>query len=364
MTGTISAWSTAVYTVPTPAPETDGTARWSETTVVVVHLTADGKQGLGWSYTDPSAAAYVTTVLGPVLHGSDADDIPRLRHRMLVQARNAGVTGVVAAALSAVDVALWDLKGRRLDVPLTRLLGRARTAAPIYGSGGFTSYDDGTTIAELEHWLNLGARAVKIKIGQHFGTNVERDFARVDLARRTIGQDVELFVDANGGYSVGQAVRVEHRLRARDVRWFEEPVSSDEPRRLADVRRQATIDIAAGEYVWRRSDAEALLQAEAVDCLQLDVTRCGGYSGFLEAAALAAGRGLEVSVHCGPHIATPVALAAPNLRHVEYFIDHQRADEALFDGLPPVVDGALVPRSEKPGHGMEMRPTAERFLRG
>lgn len=361
MTGTITGCSTAVYTVPTPAPEADGTAQWSATTVVVVHLTAEGEQGLGWSYTEPSAATVVADVLAPLLEGAHADDIQALRHRMLVAVRNAGATGVVASALSAVDVALWDLKARRLGVPLTRLLGRARTSAPIYGSGGFTGYDEATTVAELEHWLRLGANAVKIKIGEAFGSNVERDLARVDLARRTIGNTVQLFVDANGGYSVGQAVRVEHRLRSRDVRWFEEPVSCDDPSRLADVRRRATIDIAAGEYVWRRSDAEALLAADAVDCLQLDVTRCGGYSGFLEVAAMAAGRGLEVSVHCGPHIAVPVALAIPNLRHVEYFVDHERTDCALFDGLPEVVDGALVPGAETSGHAMQLRADAERF---
>lgn len=358
--GGISACTAAAYTVPTPEQEADGTGRWSATTVVVVRIEAQGREGQGWSYTEAAAAAVVTDVLAPVLAGADPDDLPALRHAMLVRLRNAGVTGIAAAALSAVDVALWDLKARRMDSPLADLLGRARDTAPIYGSGGFVSYDDGTTIAELEHWLDLGAAAVKIKIGESFGGEADRDLARVSLARGVVGGAVQVFVDANGGYSVKRAVRMGHMMRELDVRWFEEPVSSDFPARLAEVRRQTAVDVAAGEYVWRVADAAALLAADAVDCLQLDVTRCGGYSGFLECAAMAAGRGLEVSVHCGPHLALPVALAVPNLRHVEYFVDHERVDAALFDGLPDVVAGALVP-AEVAGHGMRVRAGADRF---
>lgn len=347
------------YRVPTPQPEADGTATWSATTVVTVLLTVDGEQGLGWSYTEAAAAAVVQDVLAPLLADADPEDIPAVRDTILRRLRNAGATGIGAAALSAVDVALWDLKARRHAMSLSALLGRARDRAPIYGSGGFTTYDDATTAAELEHWLALGAGAVKIKIGESFGSDAERDLARVALARRVVGGGVELFVDANGGYSVGRAVRMGQVLHDLDVRWFEEPVSADFPRRLAEVRRQVAIDVAAGEYVWRAGDAEALLAADAVDCLQLDVTRCGGYTGFLACSAMAAGRGLDVSVHCGPHLALPVALTTPNLRHIEYFVDHERVDTALFAGLPTVEDGALVPRPDAVGHGMTVRPEAD-----
>lgn len=349
----------AVYRVPTPQPEADGTAAWSATTVVVVRIGEEGEQGLGWSYTEPAAASVVTGAIAPLLQDADLDDIPELRHRMQRRLRNAGATGIAASALSAVDTALWDLKARRHRIPLPDLLGRARDSVRIYGSGGFTTYDDATTAAELEHWLELGASAVKIKVGESFGTDADRDLARVALARSVVGGAVEVFVDANGGYSVKRAVRMGQVLRELDVRWFEEPVSADFPRRLAEVRRQTAIDVAAGEYVWRTGDAEALLEADAVDCLQLDVTRCGGYSGFLECSAMAAGRGLDVSVHCGPHLALPVALSVPNLRHIEFFIDHERVDEALFDGLPRVVDGALVSRADAPGHGIGIRADAE-----
>ena len=361
MTGTLQTLRTAVYTVPTAIPETDGTAAWDATTVVTVTAEADGENGLGWSYTDPRAAQIVSGVLAPLLSGRDPDDLPELRHRMLAATRNMGATGVVASAISAVDIALWDLKARRLGRSIAGLLGRAHEAVPVYGSGGFTDYSDERTVAELRGWLSSGIRNVKIKIGDSWGAHPGRDLERVALARRTVGDDVGLFVDANGGYSVGEAIRAEHAFREHGVIWFEEPVSSDYPEQMARVRAAALADVAAGEYVWRPSDAAALVEAGAVDCLQLDVTRCGGYSGWLEAAAYAGLHGLQVSGHCGQHLTVHVAAATPNARHLEYFVDHLRVDAALFDGLLPVVDGALTPDPAVPGHGMRLAARAERY---
>ncbi|MFD1722460.1 enolase C-terminal domain-like protein [Amnibacterium endophyticum] len=356
--------SVDVFAVPTPEPETDGTARWTATTVVAVRLGADGEEGLGWSYTEAAAAALVRDVLAPAFGDADPDDVPLLRHRMRAAVRNAGATGVAAAALSAVDVALWDLKARRAGRSVASLFGRIRQEAVVYGSGGFTGYDDATTAAELEHWLALGIRDAKIKIGQGWGTDVERDLARAALARRVLGDGHDLLVDANGAYSVGQAVRTGRALADLDVTWFEEPVSSDRPEQLAAVRAQVPMDVAAGEYVWRLADAQQLLEHGAVDCLQLDVTRCGGWSAWFECAALAEAHGLQVSAHCAPHLAVHAAVATPNARHLEYFVDHERVDAALFEGLPPVVDGALRPDVAAPGHGMRVARGAERYRVG
>ncbi|MGN6744424.1 MAG: enolase C-terminal domain-like protein [Amnibacterium sp.] len=361
MTGTLGRLTTGVYTVPTAQPETDGTAAWDATTVVTVTAEADGETGLGWSYTDPRAAGVVDGVLAPLVAGRDPDDLPELRHRMLAATRNMGATGVVASAISAVDIALWDLKARRHGLSIAQLVGRAHPSVPVYGSGGFTDYTDEHTAAELRGWLELGIRNVKIKIGASWGAHPVRDLERIALARRVVGDDVGLFVDANGGYSVGEAIRAERAFRDLGVIWFEEPVSSDYPHTMADVRRAALADVAAGEYVWRLADAAALVTAGAVDCLQLDVTRCGGYSGWLEAAAYAGGHGLQVSGHCGQHLTAHIAAATPNARHLEYFIDHLRVDTALFDGLLPVEDGRLAPDPAVPGHGMRLAASAARF---
>ncbi len=152
------------------------------------------------------------------------------------------------------------------------------------------------------------------------------------LAREVIGPDAELYVDANGGYGAGQAVRMARRMDEFGVTWFEEPVSSQDLAGLAAVRRQVLPDVAAGEYSWSPADSRRLLEAGAVDCLQLDVTRCGGITGFLAGAALAAAHNVQVSGHCAPNLHAQAAAAVPNLRHVEYFHDHQRIERMFFDG--------------------------------
>src|SRR5262249_53715879 len=161
-----------------------------------------------------------------------------------------GRPGAAATAISAVDIALWDLKARLLDLPLQTLLGRAHAEVPVYGSGGFTTYDDRQTIEQLQHWTGeLSIPRVKIKIGETWGSNPDRDLARIGLARKTIGDDRELLVDANGGYTAKQALRVARRMvDDTGVTWFEEPVSSDDHDGLRLVRSMVDCDVAAGEY--------------------------------------------------------------------------------------------------------------------
>jgi L-alanine-DL-glutamate epimerase-like enolase superfamily enzyme len=165
--------------------------------------------------------------------------------------------------------------------------------------------------------------------------------------------------DANGGYSVGQARRVGHQLDELGVVWFEEPVSSDDLEGLASVRAAVRCDVAAGEYAADLYDARALLAV--VDCLQLDATRCGGYTGWLRGAALAEGHNQQVSAHCAPSVHAPVAAAVANLRHVEWFADHARLEPLLLDGVPEARGGALHLDTAMPGHGMSLRGDAEKW---
>ena len=205
-----------------------------------------------------------------------------------------------------------------------------------------------------------GARAMKIKIGQAWGGDTERDLARVHRLRELAGDDVELMVDANGGYTAGQARRVGAALDDLGVIWFEEPVSSDDTEGLARGARApcgATSPPASTSPIGY--DARRL--APVVDCLQLDVTRCGGYTGWLAAANIAAAHNLEVSAHCAPALHVPVAAAVPRLRHVEYFIDHTRLEAEVFDGVPEPTDGHLGVTTTRPGHGMALADRAETF---
>jgi len=209
-----------------------------------------------------------------------------------------------------------------------------------------------------------GVSRVKIKIGEDWGGSERRDLDRVALARRVIGPDTELYADANGAYRTGQAVRVAAGLAGYGVTWFEEPVSSQDPAGLAAVRAQVEPDVAAGEYSWSLADSARLIGAGAVDCPQLDVTRCGGITGFLAGSALAAAASLDVSAHCAPNLHAHVGAAVPNLRHIEYFHDHQRIERMFFDGALDLAGGMLRPDPARPGLGMELRTAdAEPFRR-
>jgi L-alanine-DL-glutamate epimerase-like enolase superfamily enzyme len=361
----VTALDAAVYVIPTDAAEADGTLAWDKTTMVVVTAKAGNERGLGWSYTAAAAATLVGELLADVVTGRDAFDVAGTAEAMARQVRNVGRPGVAAMAISAVDIALWDLKARLLGVALSSLLGRARDTVPVYGSGGFTSYSGDQTREQLSGWVEKQRiPRVKIKIGESWGSEERRDLARVRLAREVIGPDAELYVDANGGYTTGQAVRVAAALDDYGVTWFEEPVSSRDPAGLAAIRRQVRPDVAAGEYSWSLADSAALIAAGAVDCLQLDVTRCGGITEFGRGAALAAANQLQVSGHCAPNLHAHVAAAVPNLRHLEYFHDHQRIEQLLFDGALDPDGGALRPDPGRPGHGMTLRAAdAEPFRR-
>jgi L-alanine-DL-glutamate epimerase-like enolase superfamily enzyme len=356
----------AVYVVPTDAPEADGTLAWDKTTLVLVTARAGGQQGIGWSYTAAAAASVVTGILSPVVAGRSALDVAGANEAMTRALRNVGRPGIGAMALSAADIALWDLKARLLGCAVATLLGRAREKVPVYGSGGFTTYDETRTREQLTGWVEKDRiPRVKIKIGESWGSNQARDLARVALAREVIGPDTELYVDANGGYSTGQAVRMAHQMDDFGVTWFEEPVSSQDLAGLAAIRQQVRPDVAAGEYSWTLADSARLLDAGAVDCLQLDVTRCGGITEFLRGAALAAAHNVQVSGHCAPNLHAPVAAAVPNLRHLEYFHDHQRIERMFFDGALNPEGGVLAPDPGRAGLGLELRSAdAERYRAG
>jgi L-alanine-DL-glutamate epimerase-like enolase superfamily enzyme len=341
----------AAYTIPTDAPESDGTLAWDSTTLVVVTASAAGERGIGYTYSGPAAAQVVTGKLAGVVEGLDATTPAASWAAMQHAVRNLGRTGLVATAISAVDIALWDLAARLADVPMALAVGAVHAGTPIYGSGGFTSYDDDQLAGQLSGWAEAGIPRVKMKVGR----DPERDEHRLDVARDAIGHDVELYVDANGAYTRKQALRWAHRYADAGVRWFEEPVSSDdlEGLRLLRDRGPGLLDIAAGEYGYDLPYFHSMLEAGAVDCLQADVTRCGGISALLRVAGLCDARSMDLSLHCAPQVSAQVGTAVWHLRHLEYFHDHVRIEGMAFDGvLEPEKGGVLRPDRGRPGLGL------------
>jgi L-alanine-DL-glutamate epimerase-like enolase superfamily enzyme len=353
---TVDAVTASVYEIPTDQPEADGTLAWSKTTLVVANVTAGGQAGLGYTYATGACKPLIEGELAAAIAGHSILDTGAAWQSMVRAVRNIGRPGLVSYAISAVDAALWDLKATFLGVSVSKLLGATRDAVPIYGSGGFTTYQEQAARAQLEHWTgDLRIPRVKIKIGESWGTDPARDLARIAFARHVIGPDVELYVDANGGYRRKQAIRIAHAMADYDVTWFEEPVSSDDLDGLREVRDQVAPDVTAGEYGYDLVYFARMVDAEAVDCLQIDVTRCGGITEWQRAAAVAAARNLDVSGHCAPALHAQVAAAVPNLRHLEYFHDHARIEQMLFDGALDPAGGALHPDPARPGLGLTLK---------
>ncbi|MEB3064334.1 enolase C-terminal domain-like protein [[Mycobacterium] zoologicum] len=350
----VSSIEVAAYTIPTEAPESDGTLVWDSTTLVLVTVGAGGQTGVGYTYAGTAAVTVVRDKLAGIIAGGDALAPPARWADMVRAVRNLGRPGMVAEAIAAVDIALWDLRARLLDVSLVVALGAMHDATPIYGSGGFTSYDDDTLRRQLAGWVQQDIGRVKIKVGR----DPVADGTRVYAARSAIGPDTELFVDANGAYHRKLALDWAQRFAEHNVRWFEEPVSSDDLEGLHLLREHAPagMDIAAGEYGYDLPYFQRLLGAGAVDCPQADVTRCLGITGVLKVGALCDARSMDLSLHCAPQISAHVGAALWHLRHLEYFHDHVRIEQMAFDGvLRPEPGGVLRPDRGAAGHGLSVK---------
>jgi L-alanine-DL-glutamate epimerase-like enolase superfamily enzyme len=346
----IDAVETCVLVLPTElGPETDGTAVWRETAMVLALVQAGGVTGIGYSYVTAAAARVIDDVLAREVIGTDAFAIPTARAKMLRAIRNHGRDGIGACAISAVDIALWDLKAKLLGVALADLLGAARTVVPVYASGGFTSQNADELADELAGYVAAGHRRVKIKVG----SDPRHDAERVARARAAIGPGVELMVDANGAYTRKQALALAEHFAEAGVVYFEEPVSADDLDGLRLLRDRAPMAIAAGEYGYNPMAFHRL--ADCVDIVQADATRALGITGFLEADALCAARCLPLSSHCAPALHAHAGAAATQLVHLEYFRDHARMEARVFDGALPVIAGGIAYERTRPGLGLELR---------
>lgn len=356
----IQSVKTVAYRIPTATPESDGTLQWEATVLVLVEITCADVTGLGYTYADTSAAGVIKEKLAPIVSGNDPFDIPLLWQEMRRAVRNIGRPGIASTAIAAVDIALWDLKARLLERPLVKLLGQVHIQIPVYGSGGFTSYNKESLQVQLDTWAEAGVRMVKMKVGREPGKDVQR----VRDVRDALPPATELFVDANGAYYRRQALAMAHAFAESDVRWYEEPVSSDDLEGLHWLRDRCPADmaVAAGEYGYEPRYFRRMLEARSVDFIMPDVTRCGGITGYLEIAALAAAFDTPLSTHCAPSLGAHVGCAVRAQRHLEYFHDHVHIEQSLFDGAPRVEDGCLAPDLGRPGLGLDFKhQDAERY---
>lgn len=364
---TVERLDVSVYTVPTERPESDGTYAWTATTLVLVEAVSGDVTGLGWTYGPPAVASVITGQLAGTVTGSGVYDVPAAHRAMSRALRDTGRSGIAGCALSAVDIALWDLKARVIGLPLAALLGSVRPRVPVYGSGGFVGDGLRQLEEQLRGWTEeLAVPRVKIRIGESWGGAPQRDLDRIHLARQIVGDECELYVDAAGAYSRKQAVRVAEAFADDVVSWFEEPVPSDDLPGLREIRDSVTAEVTAGGHGHDLPYFARMADARAVDCLQADVTRCGGITGWLRVAAVAEAHGLEISGHRAPQLHAQVAAAVPNVRHLEWFHDHVRVESDFFDGVLDPAGGAVSPgASGAPGLGLTFkRVDAQRHRTG
>lgn len=342
------------FKVPTDLPESDATAEWDSTTLVLVRLGTGETQGLGYTYAHECCVPLIREKLFPLIRGRNAMDNRLFWEQMNATVRNFGKRGIASNAIAAVDVALWDLKARLLGLPLVQLLGAVREKIPVYGSGGFTSYGDKQLRSQLENWVSEGIWMVKMKVGR----DTRADNGRVRSARKAIGAETKLFVDANGACPPRPALVLAESFAEHCVTWFEEPVTSENLAGLRFLREHAptAMEIAAGEYNYDCIQARRMLEAQAVDVLQADVTRCGGITGFLQITALCDSFDTPLSAHTAPALHAHLCCAATRARHVEYFHDHVRIEKMFFDGATTAHKrGFLQPDLSQPGLGLEFK---------
>jgi L-alanine-DL-glutamate epimerase-like enolase superfamily enzyme len=344
---------------------------------LVVVTTESGLQGYGEAKaavgSAGSCASLVTCILHelrPILLGQDARQITRLWERMYNGTRDhyalargrgfpvLGRRGLTIAAMSGIDMALWDLLGKSLDVPVVQVLGGAcRDAMPAYASGGWADAEH--IGAQLASYVAHGFQAVKMRVGVMDG-DVATSAARVRAARDHLGDGVKLMVDAHGTFSVPEAKQFCRAVEDCGLYWFEEPVNADNRRGMAEVRAATGIPIAAGESESTRFDIRDLIEARAVDVVQPDTAIIGGLTETMRVAHLAHTYGLELAPHlwgsalsfmAGLH----AAFASPAATILEFSLG---ANPMLHDLVaePIAAEDGMLAAPQRPGLGVTPRP--------
>lgn len=337
-----------------PARAADAYAGRESLTFVRVRVTtADGLAGEGVTgrFLAESVAALLSREVAELAAGQDALAHEALRAHVLGKLAPRGAAGAVVSALSAFDLALWDLKGKALGQPVARLIGGARDAVPAYATAGLPAFTEAELVAACEAALSKGFRGVKVLVG---GRPIAEDAARVRAVRRAIG-DAPLMLDANCGLTVAEAKRLAHLVADCDIAFFEEPVRDNDVAALAALRCAIPIPLAAGQMMQSPAWFRDVLAAGALDILQPNAAFCGGLTTMLRILALAEAHGVPVTGAGGFEAANLPAMAGhPHGGMLEVHGAHA-ALRGRFAAHPAFERGRLlVP--DAPGLGFALAP--------
>ena len=355
-----------------------GTKVKSDATLILVETDA-GLTGIGAALGSPPViAAIVEHELAPEAVGEDPLFSERIYEKMfngsrarpalergVAQAEASRRNGMVMEAIAGVDIAVWDVKAQALGIPVYQALGAVRSSVRAYASGGWAPGDEAET--ELGGYAAQGFTAVKMRVVGRDGFSIAKCVKRVQAARRGIGPNVELMVDAHGSLEVPVAIKLARALEQYDIAWFEEPVGPDNHRGQAEVRRATTIPIASGEREFTRYGFQSLLEHNAIDIAQPDVARAGGFTEIRRIAALTSARDVRLAPHAwGSGIlfaaSIHVAMAAANCHILEVSQGYMPMMWELFNEPYDIRPDGTVHASDRPGLGFTLRPDAlERF---
>jgi L-alanine-DL-glutamate epimerase-like enolase superfamily enzyme len=348
----ISTVTAGYYRIPLPVVLTDSMhGEISTFELVTVRIRdADGAEGAGYTYTVGRNGAAIHATLerdmADLLVGADADLIEQLWQRLWWGTHYGGRGGPTVLALSAVDIALWDLKARRLGTPLWRLLGGHDPKVPCYAGGIDLELSLDELLVQTDGNLEKGFRAIKMKVGR---PKLTEDVVKIEGMRRHLGDGFPLMVDANMRWTVDQAIRAARAFAPYDLTWLEEPIQPDDVAGHARVVAEGGLPIATGENLRTLWDFKQLIATGGVTYPEPDVTNCGGITSFMKIAHLAEAFGLPVTSH-GAHDVTVQCLAAvPNRSYLEA---HGFGLERYIAEPLRIEDGFAV-APERPGHGVD-----------
>lgn len=356
--------ATTVLHVPGVLGIQDATIRHRATGrgALFVHIKTDeGHEGLGIG-TVPATRDLIQQTLAPLLIGQDPLNHERLWEDMFWHVRGFGRKGMAFCAISAVDIGLWDLKGKIFNAPLYQLIGPYTDTVPIYGSGGWTHFTEGELVREQVGYVERGIPRVKLKVGKDFGKAEAEDVRRLAAVRQAVGDDVEIYIDANNGYYAKQAIAMARRFAPYNVGWFEEPVLADDIAGLAAIARAIDIPVATGEHEYTKYGFKDLIAQGGVDIVQPDVGRVGGITEWLKVAHLAHAFNLPIAPHAVSLVHLHLACCTPNLKVVEVLGVEEEANRLWYTEIPEQRQGMWSPFPDRPGLGLELdRGAVERY---
>jgi L-alanine-DL-glutamate epimerase-like enolase superfamily enzyme len=341
-----------VLRVPLPTPVRSATIRITHRDVVVCEVRATGgASGVGWAVLPGKAGRAVLSLieddLVPKVEGSDVWAHERLWQGLWRDMHFVGPGGPVTLAIAAIDIALWDLRARLVGVPFHRLFGGARDRVPAYASAINLHLSEDELVGQTEAFLSQGFNAFKIKIGK---PDPLEDRARIAAVRKAIGPDRTLYLDANQGWTPGDAPGLLASLAEFAPGMIEEPLLSDDIAGHALLRQRTTVPIALGEQLSNKYEFWNYVRAEAADILQPNVWKVGGITEWLKVAHMAQHANLPVAPHAGLELSMHMCAAVQNGQMVERMIDGDLSDLGLFNESVAADNGIIV-LPDRPGHG-------------